>query len=93
MDIKQNGNQKHEIVLSDRKKLAINGVSEVISFDECLVQLETVCGELEVCGDSLKLSSLDKDKGEILLDGSIESVIYYDKGRNARRGFFGKLKS
>ena len=44
MDIKENGNQKHEMVLSGRKKLAINGVSEVIikHADNLLVQKETL---------------------------------------------------
>lgn len=93
METNQNGNQKHEIVLSARKKLVMNGVCDVLSFDEYTVRLETVCGELEICGENLKVSSLDTNKGDIVLDGDIESVIYYDKAKSEHKGFFGRLKS
>lgn len=93
MEIKPNENINHEIVLSDRKKLTMNGVRDVLSFDEYTVRLDTVCGELEICGEDLKVSTLDTNKGDIVLDGNIESVVYYDKAKNERRGFFGKLKN
>ena len=93
MEIKPNDNINHEIVLSSRKKLTMNGVRDVLSFDEYTVRLDTVCGELEICGDNLKVSTLDTNKGDIVLDGNIESVIYYDKTKNERRGIFGKQKS
>lgn len=92
-DIRQNENLIHEIVLKDRKKLVMSGITDVLSFDDTLVRLESVCGELEIGGETLRVSALDTNKGEIMLDGKIESVIYYDKARSEHKGFFGKLKS
>ena len=92
-EIRQNENITHELVLLERKRLAISGVVDVISFDECAVKLDTVCGELEIGGENLHVSLIDANKGAITLDGNVESVVYYDKDKTERKSLFKKLKS
>ena len=42
---------KHEIVLVSRKRMSIDGVTDVVSFDEGQVTLVTSCGEMVVEGN------------------------------------------
>ena len=82
----------HELLLRGRKNLSVSGVKEVISFDESSVMLDTVCGELEIDGDSLRVATLDTARGNVAVEGNISSVLYNDKQHNeGRRGVFGKL--
>ena len=92
-EMKQNENTVHELYLHDRKRMTVSGVTDVISFDDTCVRLETVRGELVIDGEKLKISRLDTAKGDVDLDGSIDSVVYYDKDKTERKGFFGRLRS
>lgn len=82
----------HELIMSDRKHLSVSGVCEVLSFDDNTVALKTVCGELNIEGEGLRVSELDTNKGNVVLDGSIQSVIYYDTVNETRRGLFGRFR-
>ena len=86
-----NERQVHEINLNMRKHMDINGVREVVSFDELGVILRTVCGELTVEGKDIKVSTLDTDKGVVSLDGRIDALFYSESEDSKKRGLFGKL--
>lgn len=75
-DIKQ---KTQQLVLSDRKKLKITGVSEVENFSETIVCANTCMGQLCVKGEGLKINRLDVDDGELVIDGKINSVEYTKK--------------
>lgn len=90
-DIKQGEKSPHVLQLSDRKTLGINGVIEVVSFDDCSIVLKTVCGELVIDGQGLRISTLDTSKGVVAIDGSVQSLTYYDQNPNERRGRLGRL--
>ena len=90
-DIKQGEKVSHVLQLSDRKTLGINGVIEVVSFDDCSIVLKTVCGELVIDGQGLRISTLDTSKGIVAIDGNVQSLTYYDQNPNERRGRIGKL--
>ena len=81
----------HQIVLGARTKLDINGVKEVIGFDEENAQLLTVCGLLNIDGREIKVSVLDMDKGVISISGTIDSIYYNDQKEEVKTGFFGRL--
>lgn len=75
-DLKQKSQQ---IVLNDRKKLKITGVSEVESFSETSVSAVTCLGQLTVKGEELRINKLDTDDGDLTVDGKINSVEYTKK--------------
>ncbi len=80
----------HCITLDNRAHLQINGVSEVIRFDEDTVSLRTIAGDLTVEGSTMHVSTLNIDRGEIVLDGKIDRIIYENEpGR--KNGFFDRL--
>ena len=78
----------HKLTLSERHNLTITGVSEVISFDEAAVIVNTQLGTLTVQGDNLQLKTLSLDGGQVAIDGDISALIY-EQPRSA--GLFGRL--
>lgn len=66
----------HALQLKQRKNLTMNGVTEVVSFEESTVVLETVLGTLVVQGQGLQLKTLSLEGGQVAVDGSISALIY-----------------
>lgn len=75
----------HGISWKDRKQGSVSGVTDVISFDENCVILETSQGVLTIKGKDLHISKLMLDTGEVELEGNVDSMAY--SGSNpARKG-------
>lgn len=68
--------QSHRLSLSERKKLTMTGVTEVVSFDETAVVLQTELGTLIIQGSDLHLKTLSLEGGQVEVDGSIVSLSY-----------------
>lgn len=66
----------HSLQLKDRQKLAVTGVSEVVSFEENAVVLQTVLGTLTVQGQQLQLKNLSLEGGAVAVEGNISALIY-----------------
>jgi len=85
---KQN-DQKHTLALSARTHTELSGVTEVLSFDEVCVMLSTVCGELAVEGEGLRVGTLDMARGIVVIDGKVNGLYYTDQRDTRKKGFFG----
>lgn len=83
----------HKIVLNGRKTCTITGVNDVLSFDINEVLLETEQGMLMIKGAELHVSRLSLDKGEVDVDGSVDSLTYSDTSgaREKTESFFARL--
>lgn len=79
----------HKITLSERKRLIVTGVSEVTSFDESIVQMETAQGSLQIHGQELRLKNLSPEGGQLEVSGQVEAMIYEQPRRKG--GFFGRV--
>lgn len=84
------GGTPHLITLSERRTLTVSGVQDVDSFDEMTTVIYTELGELTVKGTGLHITRLNIETGDLLLDGTVESLSYTEV-RNRSGGFFGKL--
>lgn len=69
-------NRQHRISLINRQSCTVNGVSDVLSFDVGEVLLETEQGMLMIKGTDLHVSRLTLEKGEVDIDGKIDSLTY-----------------
>lgn len=76
-------NAKSNLLLENRKKLTLSGVMEVMSFDEEKIELTTKLGNLIIKGEDLKMNKLDVQNGDVIIAGSISSMIY--NGKNAKK--------
>lgn len=77
----------HQLTLNNRHLLAIDGVTNLGSYEEDLLILETVAGVLEIKGGHLHVQQLNIDQGRVVIDGDICSLVYTDqelakKGKN-----------
>ena len=68
----------HNIILEDRQKLSVTGVSDVESFDEQRIILETAKGTLIIRGSELHIDKLSLDTGELTVTGQISDLGYED---------------
>ena len=66
----------HDLTLKGRQKLTVTGVTEVVSFDETAVVLQTGLGVLMVHGQGLQLKELSVEGGQTCVEGSISALIY-----------------
>lgn len=76
------------IILENREKLSITGVTDILTFDEDEIVLDTEHGILEIMGSDLKVEKLSLDSGEILARGFINSVNYAGEKHEKTSGFF-----
>jgi len=70
---------KSSLSLEDRKKLVLTGILEVISFDDEKISLNTKLGNLSIKGEGLKMNKLDVQDGEVIIVGTVVSMIYSGK--------------
>ena len=66
----------HKLTLNERKNLTMQGVTEVVSFDDAAVILRTDLGTLVVQGHGLQLKTLSLEGGQVAVDGNISGLIY-----------------
>ena len=93
---KQFENKAHSLSIQNREGAHLEGILEVIRFDENEVLLETVCGTLSIDGDGLHLSEWNAERGSAVLEGRIDAVTYFNKKQDDAKphtGLFSKLLS
>jgi len=81
----------HEFCVTNRKQMTINGVKDVIGFDEMSVQLTTYGGDMTIEGNDLHIKTLDVERGVVLLDGKIDGIFYAEPTSNEKRSFWERL--
>ena len=74
MDEKNNVTKSHKVLLANRKNGAFSGVVDVLDVAEIL--LETELGMLLIKGHDLHVNRLSLEKGEIDIEGRIDSLTY-----------------
>lgn len=73
-------NLPHGLTLADRKKLTLTGVTEVVSFDDTSVVVNTPIGTLVVMGQDLQLKTLTGEGGNVVVEGHIIDLSYEELG-------------
>jgi len=71
---------KQSLNLINRELLELDGVIEVINFDQNEVSLKTNLGDLLVLGEELYIKHLDLEDSKLNVEGYI-SELKYDKKR------------
>ena len=80
----------HNIIMEDRKKLSVSGVTDIDSFDEQTIIAITDLGELTIRGWNLHITRLNLEQSELMVDGDISSLTYTDVPPKAQ-GFISKV--
>lgn len=88
----KNPNWHHQIRVVDREEMTIDGISNLGSYDEQQVVLETDQGMLVLKGEDLNVKQLNLEKGTIVVEGFLKSLEYDDsRGQKKGTGFFSRL--
>lgn len=66
----------HKLLLNNRRTGTVSGVTDVISFDIAEILLETEQGMLTIKGADLHVNRLTLEKGEVDIEGRIDSMSY-----------------
>ena len=80
----------HQLILDDRRRLSLSGVSDVDSFDDTTVVAHTALGDLTVRGHDLHISRLNVETGDMSVEGQIDLLEYTEpkpRGNPLRRWF------
>ena len=83
----EKGISEHTLTLVSRKNLKLNGVNQILSFDELSVLFSTSLGEMEVIGESLSIDLLDLDNGLASVSGTISGINYISERPTKKRWF------
>ena len=77
--------KKSSLALENRKKLTINGVIEVINFNESQILLNTDVGTMIIRGQELKMNKLDVQNGDVVIAGKLDSFVYTNDKSKAKK--------
>ena len=71
----------HTLALEGRQRAVISGVSELTSFNEQMVVLQTSEGALTLLGEGLHVNRLNLEEGQLSVEGSISALEYDERVR------------
>ncbi len=78
----------HRLLVQDRARAEVTGVTEVVSFDKKEIILETVDGVLRFDGDELHVKRVTLERGEVDIEGRICGLVYQEPDRDKTAGSF-----
>lgn len=87
MDERQaQGQGVHKLVVNSRKAGLMTGIRDVIAFDMGEVLLETDLGMLMLKGKDMHVTRLNLEKGEVEVEGVIDSLTYSEVTNYSKKG-------
>lgn len=89
--IEQAEQGSHNLILENRQKLVLTGVTDVDSFDEGAILLYTQLGELVIRGKKLHINVMNVESGDLSVEGDISSLVYGDRQVKKKLGLLGKV--
>mgnify|MGYP003522560356 CR=1 FL=1 len=84
-------NKIQNLVVENRSKLSVTGVTDILSFDDQIVIIDTNMGMLTVKGIDLRINKLNIDTNDIIVEGTINSLTYSEKIDKKASNIIGKI--
>ena len=75
----------HSVMMEERKRAMLTGVTDVASFNEQEVVMLTEEGDITLLGEDLHISLLNLEDGKLTVEGRI-GAIEYGGGPSQKRG-------
>ena len=66
----------HQLILEEKSRLSLTGVTGILSFDEACAVVETTLGQLTVEGQHLHIQKSDVETGDLVMDGQVYALSY-----------------
>lgn len=71
--------KKHKVIVTGRSHALISGVQDINEFDSNQIDLITNQGKMVIKGKELKVKGLNIEKGDVEIEGKIDSFVYSTK--------------
>lgn len=78
--------KSHKLSLDNRKRLTMSGIKDVVSFDLTQILLESTLGMIHIKGNDIKITRLSLEKGEVDIDGTVDSITYSEVKAYGEKG-------
>ena len=75
----------HQRQIIETEKGTITGVTDVLSFNDNKILLETTKGMLTIQGTQLHVSRLQLQRGEADVEGTVKSLVYTEGSTEKKR--------
>lgn len=82
---------KHDVLIKSRQRMEMTGISDVSSFDEEEIVVQTAETGMSIEGENLKIEKFNSENGELVLNGSINGMFYYSKKAQKKKKGIGDL--
>ena len=85
--------REHKVIIEGRRRTAISAVEDVDSFNENEIIFLTSMGMMTVLGEDLHIAKLNLEEGQLVIEGSIQSLDYADheEERMKHKGVFSRV--
>ena len=80
----------NNIIIENRIKTSISGVTDVVSFSEHEIILDTEAGGLVLQGEDFRINKLNVDIGELTIDGKL-NYFSYETAKREKIGMFARI--
>ena len=68
--------KSHTLILENRTRLSIDGIINVVGFDEENLELNSTNGRIFIEGTELKIDELTHEDGKIHISGNVNGIFY-----------------
>lgn len=83
-------NPEQSVLLSNRSRMELSGISEVESFtDENILALSSL-GDISIDGTELKIESFSAESGKLVVNGKFDGFCYFGREGKGRRRLFSR---
>lgn len=89
----ETASHNHNLILNNRSRATLDGVTGVISFDDRTILLRTALGEMSIDGEGLNIVKLELEEGKLIVEGNVCGIFYSDAAsKPPKRRLFGSDK-
>ncbi len=82
---------RHGLILENRSRLSLTGITDVDKFDEREISLFTQLGELTIRGENLHINEMSVESGNLSVEGDICGIVYGDRNSKKKLSLIGKI--
>jgi len=65
--------------------MTLDGVLEILSFNDEQILIITVLGDMDIRGEELKMTKLDVQNGDVVITGKISYVVYTSEEKRPKK--------
>ncbi len=78
----------HDVILKSRKRLEMTDINDVTSYDESEIVVQNSSSSLSIEGENLKIERFDSEKGELIVNGTVNGIFYFGKENKKKKALF-----